>query len=138
MTPSGGSRISGPKASKDVAGFHGRYGVPLHLPNPVIAVQTEYRPLGNGMLCSRHLTSKSPAGKRPWCFVMNMGKAVPNEMPTKKSASTVSGELRVIRTSASSSDMTGPPSGPVMAALSMRTMPSLEVAIEASSWIDDR
>jgi hypothetical protein len=41
MTPSGGSRMSGPKASKDTAGFHGSKGVSAHLPKLVIAVQTE-------------------------------------------------------------------------------------------------
>ena len=69
---------------------------------------------------------------------MNMGKAVPNEMPTKKSASTDSGELRVRRTSASSSERTGPPSGPVMLDLSSWTTPSLEVASDASCSMDVR
>jgi hypothetical protein len=41
MTPSGGSMMSGPKASKDTAGFHGSKGVSAHLPKLVIAVQME-------------------------------------------------------------------------------------------------
>ena len=65
-------------------GFQGSKGLSAHLPKLVIAVQTEYRPLGSGMLCSRHLTSKSPDGKRPWCLVMNIGKAVPSETPDEE------------------------------------------------------
>ena len=41
MTPSGGSSMSGPKASKPTAGFHGSNGVSAHLPKLVIAVQME-------------------------------------------------------------------------------------------------
>ena len=40
MTPSGGSRMSGPKASKDTAGFHGIKGVSAHLPQGFRAVGT--------------------------------------------------------------------------------------------------
>ena len=112
MTPSGGSRTSGPKASKDTAGFHGSKGVSAHLPKLRHRRPDGVATLGQGEVVQSAHDFEVTGRKEPVMLGDEHGKGCPERNPDEEVGLDRLGRVEGQRTSASSRERTCPPSGP--------------------------